>query len=90
MVKSKLDFRREEIKVGVLYGMFFPKRVVNIVKSGTRSVIVKLVDYDSKHANEMYGLLVEGSTGWYEMEKISTLSEIKNLYKVQEKIKIAE
>lgn len=66
MDKGKLDFKKEEIKVGTLYGMFFPDRITKIVKEGQKAFIVELEDIGCK-TNRHLGVLRLENTGFYEM-----------------------
>jgi hypothetical protein len=65
MAKGKLDFKREELVVGTLYGMFFPERITKIVKEGKASVIVELADCMRPEYKKL-GVFKLEETGFYE------------------------
>lgn len=64
--RGKLDFRKDEIKVGALYGIYFPDRITKIVKEGKESYIVELEDCGDR-SNKHLGVLKLEKTGYYEM-----------------------
>lgn len=43
-MNGKLKFNKEEIKVGELYGMYFPEIISEICFTGNQAIMVKLVD----------------------------------------------
>lgn len=65
MAKGKLDFKREELVVGTLYGMFFPERITKIIKEGKASVIVELTDCIHPEYKKL-GVFKLEETGFYE------------------------
>lgn len=65
MTRGKLDFKREELVVGTLYGMFFPERITKIVKEGKVSVIVELADCMHPEYKKL-GVFRLEETGFYE------------------------
>ena len=64
--RGKLDFRREEIKIGALYGIYFPDRITKIVKEGKSTFMVLLEDCSCK-TNKHLGVLKLEDTGFFEM-----------------------
>lgn len=64
--RGKLDFKKCEIKVGALYGIYFPDRITKIVKEGKGAFIVELQDIGCA-TNKHLGVLKLEKTGYFEM-----------------------
>ena len=64
--RGKLDFRRDEIRIGTLYGIYFPDRITKIIKEGKGAFIVELQDIGCA-SNKHLGVLKLEKTGYFEM-----------------------
>lgn len=82
MKKGKLRFTRNEIKVGAIYGIYFPETITRVIRKGEHAFMVELTDEGHKR----YGALKVDNDGLYEMRITSPdFDGVEEWYEVYER-----